>query len=202
MKELISIFIASIFISINASSQDFDFFEYPLNSNKITLAEAIEKYVNNDKIDFKYIKIGKRLHSLVVNYDHKIFTNNSYVLIRDTINSNQFSLNQIGLSSREFYIKEENFIKLLDETNKLIHQFEKKYGKPTNYVNNEDRYFGQKNEKISGDIITSTWVFKDTKLKISFIKGGDHGHFRYQLRINKFQDYLGNIKLPKWWDGY
>ena len=202
MKELILILMASIFTSINASSQDFDFFDYPLNSDKITLCQAIEKYGINDNNDFRFVRIGKRLHSLVVKYDHKIFANNSFVLIRDTINSNEFKLNQVALSSKEFQINEKNFKKLLDETNRIINQFEKKYGKPTKSINNKDRYFGQKNEEIVDEIIATTWDSNNIKLKITFYKGGEHGHYHYYLDVSTFEDYFGNMKLPEWWNGY
>ena len=202
MKKLILISILSLFTIKKASSQDFTVFEHPLNSNKITLYQAIEKYVNSDEKDFKFIKIGKRLHSLVLKYDHKTFKNTSFVLIKDTINSNQFSLNQVGISSKEFHVNKENFKKLLNETNRIIKQFEDKHGEPTKSINNKERYFDENNAKITGDIIATTWVSNNVKLKITFSKEGGHGHYRYLLTISKFQDYLGNMKLPKWWNGY
>jgi len=202
MKQLIIISIISIFAIKNGISQDFAFLEYPLYAEKVTLIQAIEKYGVNDYNDFEFIRIGKRIHSLVWKYDHKIFKTNSYVLLRDTINSNQFSLNQIGLSSNELLVNEKNFKKLLDETNKIRKQFEEKYGKPTKDVNNKERYFDQSKMETVGDIIATTWESNNVKLKITFMKGGEHGRYRYHLRIHKFQDYLGNMKLPEWWDGY
>ena len=162
----------------------------------------MDKYEINDNSDFQFIQIGERLHSIVVTYDYKIFINKSFVLLRDTVDSSQFQLNQIGISSYELFVSEANFIKLRDESNKIINQFKIKYGEPTKYVNNKDRYFDQINSEISGDIIAATWVSNDIKLKVTFSKDGEHGEYRYQLCIHKFQDYFGNVKLPEWWDGY
>ncbi len=200
--KLIFIFIATIFSLNHAVSQDFTFFDFSLNKEKLTLCQAMEKYGINDKDAFHYIQIGQRLHSLVVQYDHKIFSNHSYVLLRDTVDTSQFWLNQIGLSSKMFSVTNTHFKRILDETHQLINQFKLKYGEPTKYVDNEDRYFGQKNEGIAGDIVAITWDCNNVKLKITFAKEGEHGVYHYHLRVDKFQDYLGNMKLPKWWNGY
>jgi len=162
----------------------------------------MEKYGFDDKQDFKFIKIGKGLHSLVLKYEEGIFRNKSFVLIRDTINSNLFSLNQIGLHARDFRISKENFDTLLNETNSIVNQFKNKYGEPTKIVDRKERYFGQNDKDIADDIIAVTWDTNNVKLKITFSKAGEKGPYWYQLRISKFQDYYGNMKLPESWNGY
>jgi len=201
MKKIIITTFLSFIILINVRSQDLTFFDIPLNSGKVTLCEAIEKYGTNGNgnDDFKYGKIGKRMHSLVFKYEHKIFKNNAFVLFRDSINFSEFSLNQIGLSSREYLITEKNFNKLLKETNKVLKQLEDKYGSPSKIENLTDRYYGEENDKIPGKIIKATWETNNVKLQIEFAKDGPPGHHFYSLKIHKFQDYIGNMKIPKGW---
>jgi hypothetical protein len=45
------------------------------------------------------------------------------------------------------------------------------------------------------------WLIDGQKLKVDFSIDGEHGQYFYLLRIQRFKDYYGNLKLPPWWDG-
>lgn len=201
MKRIIIISLLSLVLLIEVRGQDLSCFDFPLYTEKVTLCEAIEKYGNNSigEEDFKFVKIGKRMHSIVLKYENGVFENKAFALLRDTISSSEFSLNQIGLSSKEYQLKEKNFNLLLKETNRLLDLLEEKYGPPTKLENLKDRYYGQENDHVPGKIIKATWDKNNIKLQIKFAKDGPYNHYFYSLKIRKFKDYIGNMKLPEGW---
>jgi hypothetical protein len=166
----------------------------------MTLCEAIEEFELTE--NFEYMRIGKNLNSLVVNLEDELFRYNSFVLIQDSINDQIHQLNQIDLSTFRFGITEQNFQKLKLKTEELIEHFTSKFGEPTKSVINEDNFWSETFQKGFDTIIMAVWDKDEIKFQIDFTITGEHKLYKYQIRIHKFKDYWGNMKLPPWWNGY
>lgn len=191
-----------LLLSFSCFGQDLRIFNHELDLEEVTESEALDQFKASE--DYKFITIGKELHSLVFEIEDQIFKYNSYVLKADSIKSDCYKLNQIGLSSERLEITKYNFDRLKSKSEELIEYFRIKLGEPTkkevittNFWNENDPTNGEK-------IMMAVWVKDDVKLKIIFSLTGNekHNSYAYELRISKFKDYLGNLKLQPWWDGY
>jgi hypothetical protein len=199
MKPSIFFFILVFFANYNVKSQDFTIFDHPLNA-RLSLCESIENYNFSD--NFRFVKIGKNLYSLISNEEGKVILNKAITLMKDSMDTDSYLLNQISMSSKDYKINEENFKKLYDETEIIIDQFVANYGNPTKLVKNETFFFGEDNEFLGGSILAATWIDGKTKLQVLFSKDVDFRINLYAIRIFKFQDYLGNMKVPDDFEGF
>jgi hypothetical protein len=199
MKPSIFFFILVFFANYNIKSQDFTIFDHPLNA-RFSLCESIGNYNFSD--NFRFVKIGKNLHSLISDEEAKVILNMAITLMKDSMDTDSYLLNQISMSSKDYKINEENFKKLYDETEIIIDQFVAKYGNPTKLVKNETLFFGEDSEFLGGSILAATWLDGKTKLQVLFSKDVDFRINLYAIRIFKFQDYLGNMKVPNGFKGY
>lgn len=199
MKASIFFFILVFFANHNIKSQDFTIFDHHLNT-RLSLCESLENFNFSD--NFRFVNIGKNLYSLISDEEGKVILNKAITLMKDSIGTDDYLLNQISMSSKDYKISEENFKNLYNETEKIIDQFVAKYGKPTKLIKNETLFFGKYDKNSGGNILAATWLDGKTKLQVRFSKDVEFRLELYTIRINKFQDYLGNMKVPDGFEGY
>jgi hypothetical protein len=159
------------------------------------MCDFISKFIEQDR-SFKYFYLDTSFFS-ISSYDNrgKIFGNWSFVSRHD-------SLDQIGFSSLDLPITPEWYNELYNQTDSLIKLFTAKYGQPAKSSTNEKNFYQKDKKYLPGHIIKAMWLMEGQKLKVEFIIDGEHKDFHYSLRLLRFKDYYGNVKLPPWWDGY
>lgn len=99
----------SFFTNHNLKSQDFSIFDHPLNT-RLSLCESIENYIFSN--NFRFVNIGKNLYSLISDEEGELILNKSITLMKDSMDSGDYLLYQISMSSKDYKISEENFKKL------------------------------------------------------------------------------------------
>jgi hypothetical protein len=155
----------------------------------------LTKYVDKRQ-EFKFIPYDTSFFS-ISSYDNNstIFGLWTYVVRND-------SLNQLGFSSLSLPINGEWFDKLSKFADSAIQVFTKKYGEPIKDTVVKTNFFQAGRKYKGGDIRKAMWLIDGQKLKVNFSIEGEHGQHSYVLRMERFKDYYGNMKLEPWWDGY
>lgn len=181
--------------TISASAQSLSLFDTKLYAETTTLCDLLNKYVDKRQ-EFKFTSFGTSFFS-VSSYDNNsaIFGHWTYVVRND-------SLNQLEFSSLASPINAEWFNKLSKLADSTIHTFTAKYGKPFRDTVVKRNFFHLGKKYMASDIRKAMWLIDGQKLKVNFSIDGEHGQYSYSLRIQRFKDYYGNMKLPPWWDGY
>lgn len=182
-------------LTIKVSGQSLTLFDTRLNSKKITLCDLLNNYVDIKK-EFKFTPFDSVFFS-ISSYDNNsaIFGYWSYVIRQD-------SLNQYGFSSLALPINLEWFKKISHLADSAINLFSKKYGAPIKDTVDKNNFYQKDKKYHSGEIRKAFWLINGQKLKVDFSIDGEHGQYSYIIRIQRFEDYYGNSKLPPWWDGY
>ncbi len=195
MKRLLLILLISLSIVKTTFGQSLSIFETKLYNEKLTICDLINNYVDKQK-DFNYKSFDTAFYCISV-YDNRneIFGNWSFVVRND-------SLNQIGFTSLDLPINSEWFDNLYSKTDTIIKLFTGYFGQPLKQTRNEKNFFKKGEKYLPGDILKAMWDIDGQKIKVEYIIDGEHNDFHYSLRILRFKDYYGNIKLPEWWDGY
>ena len=188
-------FLAFYVLTICASGQSLALFDTKLYAEKVTLCDLLNNYVSKRQ-EFKFISFDTSFYS-ISSYDNNatIFGHWNYVVRND-------SLNQLGFSSLALPITDEWFQKLSRLADSAINVFTTKFGKPNRDTLVKKNFFKKGKRNAIGDIRKAMWFIDGQKLKVDFIIDGEHGEYSYLLRIQRFKDYSGNMKLPPWWDGY
>lgn len=195
MKRTIIILLLNVLLTSFSVGQTVDVFDTKLYSEKLTKCDLISKFIEQNR-DFKYTYFDTSFFS-ISSYDNKskIFGNWSFVSRLD-------SLDQIAFSSLDLPITLEWFNALYRQADTLMKIFTTKYGQPAKSSTNQKNFYQNGKKYLPGDIIKAMWQIDGQKLKVEFIIDGEHNDFHYSLRISRFKDYYGNVKLPPWWDGY
>lgn len=183
------------FLNTRLSAQSLAIFETKLYSEKIQLCDLLNKYINPHN-EFKYYPLGNSFYG-VSTYD-----NNSSIFGYWTFTIRKHSLNQYGFSSLELPINKEWYNKLSRFADSTIKIFTAKYGKPFKETFVKNNVYQKGRKYLSGDVKKAMWLINGQKIKVDFSIDGEHKEYFYSLKIERFKDYYGNIKLPKWWDGY
>jgi len=197
MTVLKSIIISLTFsvLTICAAGQSLASFNTKLYAENMTLCDLLNKYLDKRQ-EFKFASFDTSFFS-VSSYDNNstVFGHWTYVVRND-------SLNQLEFSSLALPINAEWFNKLSRLADSAIHVFTEKYGKPVKDTTIKRNFFQKGKKYIAGDIQKAMWLIDGQKLKVVFSIDGEHGQYSYLLRIQRFKDFYGNMKLPPWWDGY
>jgi hypothetical protein len=191
----ILVFLPLSVLTICASAQSPALLDTQLYAEKVTLCDLLDNYVNKRQ-EFKVVCFDTSFFS-ISSYDNNasIFGHWTYVVRND-------SLSQLGFSSLALPITDGWFQKLSRLADSAIDAFTAKYGKPDRDTIVKKNFFQKGNKNAVGDIRKAMWVIDGQKLKVDFSIDGEHGQYSYLLRIQRFKDYYGNMKLPPWWDGY
>jgi hypothetical protein len=186
-----SVFLASFFVK----GQDLSLLETKIYAEKLTFCDLVAKYIDTKK-DFTYHSFDGLSYN-ISSYDNSalIFGHWNYTMRND-------SLNQYGFSSIQLPVTAEWFNKLYPFTDSTIKFFTKKYGKPVQETLLKTNFYRKDKKVVAGVIIKAMWIIDGQKLKVQFSIDGEHHEYAYTMKIERFKDYYGNVKLPTWWNGY
>lgn len=195
MKTTTIILIIYLFLTNISVGQTIDVFDTSLYAEKLSFCELTHRYVNMGK-DFKYVLLDTSFYA-ITSYGQTTDISGNW-----TFAARQDSLIQIGFTSLNLPITSDWFNKLYSRADSLIKYFNIKHGKPFKTDLNQKNFFLEGKKYSSSNIVKAMWLIDGQKLKVEFIIDGEHNDFHYSLRISKFKDYYGSVKLPPWWDGY
>jgi hypothetical protein len=180
---------------LSAKAQSIDKFDLVLGAGKYSMTHFIKTYADTTD-DFKLIYLRKPEMYSVCYYGklEDVFGQWSYTCRNDTLNQYGFVAN--------YGITQEIYTKLQKATTTIIKDLTIKYGQPLKAATNSAYKFSKNAKLFPTNIKKAMWQINGQKLLVTFSVEGEHSEYTYSLRVSRFKDYRGNMKLPDYWDGY